>query len=73
MKSFADLGVSNAVVEALGHEGVTEPFAVQSLVISDILAGRDVLARYPPARARPWPSASRSRIGSSQTAPARRH
>ena len=47
MKSFADLGVSNAVVEALGHEGVTEPFAVQSLVISDILAGRDVLARSP--------------------------
>ena len=47
MKSFADLGVSNAVVEALDHEGVTEPFAVQSMVIEDILAGRDVLVRSP--------------------------
>jgi ATP-dependent RNA helicase RhlE len=47
MQSFADLGVSNAVVEALDHEGVTEPFAVQRLVIQDILAGRDVLVRSP--------------------------
>ena len=47
MQSFADLGVSNAVVEALSHDGVTEPFAVQRLVIADILAGRDVLARSP--------------------------
>jgi ATP-dependent RNA helicase RhlE len=46
-QSFADLGVSNAVVEALNHEGVTEPFAVQQLVIQDILAGRDVLVRSP--------------------------
>jgi superfamily II DNA/RNA helicase len=47
MQSFADLGVSNAVVQALESEGVTEPFAVQSLVINDILNGRDVLARSP--------------------------
>jgi len=47
MQSFPDLGVSRAVVTALAHEGVTEPFAVQRLVISDILSGRDVLARSP--------------------------
>ena len=47
MQSFADLGVSSAVVKALANEGVHEPFAVQRLVISDILAGRDVLARSP--------------------------
>ncbi len=47
MQSFADLGVSNAVVQTLAQEGVSEPFAVQRLVIGDILAGRDVLARSP--------------------------
>ena len=47
VQSFADLGVSNAVVSALVTEGITEPFAVQRLVIGDILAGRDVLTRSP--------------------------
>jgi superfamily II DNA/RNA helicase len=46
-QSFADLGVSDAVTRALGRRGVTQPFAVQSLVIGDILAGRDVLAKSP--------------------------
>jgi ATP-dependent RNA helicase RhlE len=46
-QSFADLGVSNAVVRALSERGVTEPFAVQRLVVSDILAGRDVLVSSP--------------------------
>jgi superfamily II DNA/RNA helicase len=47
MQSFADLGVSRAVVHALSEEGVTEPFAIQRLVVSDVLAGRDILARSP--------------------------
>ena len=46
-QSFADLGVSNAVAGALARQGVTEPFAVQQLVIGDVLAGRDVLAKSP--------------------------
>ncbi len=46
-KSFADLGVSNAVVRALSERGYHEPFAVQRLVIEDILDGRDVLAQSP--------------------------
>jgi superfamily II DNA/RNA helicase len=46
-QSFADLGVSDAVTRALERRGVTQPFAVQCLVIGDILAGRDVLAKSP--------------------------
>ena len=46
-QSFADLGVSDAVTGALGRRGITQPFAVQKLVIGDILAGRDVLVKSP--------------------------
>jgi ATP-dependent RNA helicase RhlE len=47
MDTFADLGVSDAVVNALKELGVDAPFAVQSLAIGDVLAGRDVLVRSP--------------------------
>ena len=47
MPSFAELGVSNAVVEALRASNINEPFAVQSLAIGDVLAGRDALVRSP--------------------------
>ncbi len=46
-QSFADLGVSNSVVDALRVRGIHEPFAIQSLVIADVLAGEDVLAKSP--------------------------
>ncbi|HEV2975142.1 MAG TPA: DEAD/DEAH box helicase [Solirubrobacteraceae bacterium] len=46
-QSFADLGVSSPVVDALSRRGVTAPFAVQSLVTGDVLAGRDVLVKSP--------------------------
>ena len=46
-QSFADLGVSDAVSGALAKRGFTEPFAIQKLVIADVLAGRDVLAKSP--------------------------
>ena len=46
-QSFADLGVSNAVVSTLARKGITEPFAIQRDVIGDVLAGRDVLAKSP--------------------------
>jgi superfamily II DNA/RNA helicase len=45
--SFADLGVSKAVVNALAARDIREPFAIQQLVIGDVLAGRDVLAKSP--------------------------
>jgi ATP-dependent RNA helicase RhlE len=46
-QSFADLGVSRVVAGALADRGFTSPFAIQSLVIGDVLAGRDVLAKSP--------------------------
>ena len=58
-ESFADLGVSRAVVSSLAGAGITEPFAIQSAVIGDAIAGRDVIASRPPARARRSRSASR--------------
>jgi ATP-dependent RNA helicase RhlE len=42
---FADLGISPPVVRALAMRGIDEPFAIQSLVVPDAMAGRDVLAR----------------------------
>jgi ATP-dependent RNA helicase RhlE len=47
MQSFADLGVSPAVARALSARGISAPFPVQSAVIPDVLAGRDVLVRSP--------------------------
>ena len=46
-QSFADLGVSRPVADALAERGITRPFAVQRLAIADVLAGRDVLAQSP--------------------------
>jgi ATP-dependent RNA helicase RhlE len=45
--SFAELGVSCAVRDALSERGITQPFAIQRLVIADVLAGHDVLAKSP--------------------------
>jgi superfamily II DNA/RNA helicase len=40
--TFAELGVDEALVDALAQSGVTEPFAIQGLTIADALAGHDV-------------------------------
>jgi len=47
VQSFADLGVSNVVAGALARRDINQPFPVQRLVIGDVLAGRDVLAKSP--------------------------
>jgi ATP-dependent RNA helicase RhlE len=46
-QSFASLGVSNAVVEALDAAGISAPFPIQARVLPDALAGRDLLVRSP--------------------------
>jgi superfamily II DNA/RNA helicase len=46
-QSFADLGVSRQVAEALAKRGITKPFPVQRLVIEDVLDGHDVLVQSP--------------------------
>jgi len=46
-ESFADLGVSRAVISSLSAVGILEPFAIQRAVIGDAIAGRDVIAKSP--------------------------
>ena len=45
--TFAELGVSEVVVDELAKRGIEKPFAVQGMVIPDVLAGHDVLAQSP--------------------------
>jgi superfamily II DNA/RNA helicase len=45
--SFADLGTSRPVVDALMARSITQPFPVQEMVIRDALAGRDLLVQSP--------------------------
>src|SRR3954465_12493691 len=47
MSSFESLGVSAAVTGALAARNITEPFRIQTLVLPDALAGRDILAKAP--------------------------
>ena len=46
-ESFADVGVSRTVIDALSRAGITQPFAIQRAVIADAIAGRDVIAKSP--------------------------
>jgi superfamily II DNA/RNA helicase len=43
--TFAELGVPRPLTTELARQGITEPFAIQSRVLPDALAGRDVLGR----------------------------
>ncbi|HEX2051810.1 MAG TPA: DEAD/DEAH box helicase [Actinomycetota bacterium] len=45
MSTFAELGVSAPVSRALERRGIAAPFEIQTLVMADALAGRDVLAK----------------------------
>src|SRR6476659_273141 len=45
--SFAEIGVSKVVCDVLTKRGITDTFAIQSLVVPDVLAGHDVLAKSP--------------------------
>ncbi len=45
--SFAALGVSVEVEQQLATRGILEPFRIQSLVVPDALAGRDILGKAP--------------------------
>ena len=46
-QSFQELGVSAPVIRALAAAGIRHPFAIQSLVLPDALAGLDILAESP--------------------------
>jgi ATP-dependent RNA helicase RhlE len=45
LSSFSELGVSTAVVHALARRNIDSPFEIQTLIMKDALAGRDVLAK----------------------------
>ncbi len=45
--SFADLGVSDALVRRLENRGILEPFPIQESALPDALAGRDVVGKAP--------------------------
>lgn len=47
MTTFAELGLSDAIVRVLQRQGITSPFPIQEAAIPDALAGRDVLGRGP--------------------------
>jgi ATP-dependent RNA helicase RhlE len=47
IKTFADLGISTPVVNALAKRGIDTPFPVQQMVIEDALDGRDLLVQSP--------------------------
>jgi superfamily II DNA/RNA helicase len=46
-QSFSELGVSARILRALAERDVTQPFPIQTRVLPDALAGRDVLAKSP--------------------------
>ncbi len=46
-RTFTDLGVSKPVTDALAKRNIIKPFAVQNLVVEEILNGHDVLAQSP--------------------------
>ncbi|MGW3911622.1 DEAD/DEAH box helicase [Streptomyces sp. NPDC005070] len=45
VEAFADLGLPDPLLAALGHEGVSVPFPIQAATLPNTLAGRDVLGR----------------------------
>jgi len=45
LPTFADLGLSKAIVDTLAASGVDTPFPIQAATLPDSLAGRDVLGR----------------------------
>ena len=46
-QTFALLGVSAEVEHSLATRGIVEPFRIQTLVVPDALAGRDILGQAP--------------------------
>jgi ATP-dependent RNA helicase RhlE len=45
--TFAELGVSSAVCDALAKNGIHAPFEIQTLMIAEAISGTDLLVRAP--------------------------
>lgn len=57
--TFADLGLSAEVLQALEQKGYGYPTKIQAEAIPPFMEWKDVIAKAPTARARRLPSASR--------------
>ncbi len=47
MRSFSELGVPRRLVDVLATRGITEPFPIQELTLTEAMAGRDLSGRAP--------------------------
>ena len=45
LNTFAGLGVHKNLVQSLSHEGINQPFPIQSATLPEAIAGRDVLGK----------------------------
>ncbi len=45
--TFAQLGVPDAIRDALAQRGITDPFEIQAATLTDALSGRDICGRAP--------------------------
>ena len=45
MKSFAELGVREALADVLAQQGIIEPFPIQSLAVPIGLSGHDIIGQ----------------------------
>ena len=55
--TFADLGLSEPMLKALEKKGYGYPTTIQAEAIPHFMQWRDVIAKAPPVRAKPLPSA----------------
>ena len=56
-KTYAELGLSEAIMRAIEKKGYVQATPVQAGAIPYFMEWKDVIAKAPPARARPLPSA----------------
>lgn len=56
--TFADLGLSEEILQALEKKGYGYPTRIQAEAIPEFMQWKDVIAKARPARARRSPSAS---------------
>ena len=47
MTTFADLGIHEALCEALNHQGITEPTEIQEKIVPKVLAGGNIIGQAP--------------------------
>lgn len=70
MTTFAELGLTQPLIDALAKQDITVPTDIQAAAIPALREGRDVIGQAHTAAARRWPTSARS-FSSSTPAAAR--